>query len=200
MLNLCKAKTEAAEQFKKLIRALTNAGLQTEVRNGDGSSLLVFVRAADEKIFGDVVYRSRSDSLVWKLNLRTDQHDCRIKDWLNAVRQAQPDKDTQKCLTSEPLSEAERYRLVHHMITCPREEGGADITPKYGDWKNVESVFPLHNHKKNQQWLEEWTRKTFLNPQDLDNIRDAVGEKVRNRDPLDYEMSNLHRLRTTTHS
>jgi hypothetical protein len=29
------------------------------VRNGDESSLLVFVRSADEKIFGDVVYRSR---------------------------------------------------------------------------------------------------------------------------------------------
>jgi anoctamin-10 len=54
-----KAKTEAAEQFKKLIRALANVGLQTEVRNGDESSLLVFVRSADEKIFGDVVYRSR---------------------------------------------------------------------------------------------------------------------------------------------
>jgi hypothetical protein len=100
---------------------------------------------------------------------------------LNAVRQAQPDKDTQKCLTTEPLTEAERYRMVHHMITCPREEGGADIIPKYGDWKNVESVFPLHNHKKNQQWLNEFTRKTFLNPQDLDHIRDSVGEKVGNQ-------------------
>jgi hypothetical protein len=59
-LTLHIAKSEAAEQFKKLIRALANAGLQTEVRNGDGSSLLVFVRAADEKIFADVVYRSRS--------------------------------------------------------------------------------------------------------------------------------------------
>jgi hypothetical protein len=54
-----KAKTEAAEQFKKLIRSLAHVGLQSEVRNGDESSLLVFVRSADEKIFGDVVYRSR---------------------------------------------------------------------------------------------------------------------------------------------
>lgn len=110
----------------------------------------------------------------------------RIKEWLHAVRQAQPDRDTQKCLTSEPLTEAERYRLVHHMITCPHEEGGADITPKHGEWKNIESVFPLHNHKKNQQWLNEWSRKTFLNPQDLDHIRDDVGEKVCVH-PLDYE-------------
>jgi hypothetical protein len=73
------------------------------------------------------------------------------------------------------------------MITCPDEEGGADITPRYGEWKNVESVFPLHNHKTNQQWLNEWARKTFLNPQDLDHIRDGVGEKVRILLPLDYE-------------
>jgi anoctamin-10 len=62
MLTIQIAKTEPAEQFKKLIRALANAGLQTEVRKGDESSLLVFVRAADEKIFGDMVYRSRSDT------------------------------------------------------------------------------------------------------------------------------------------
>jgi hypothetical protein len=62
MLTLRIAKTGATEQFKKLIRALANAGLQTEVRNGDESSLLVFVRAADEKIFGDMVYRSRFDA------------------------------------------------------------------------------------------------------------------------------------------
>ncbi len=53
------SKSEAIEQFKKLVRSLANVGLQTEVRNGDETSLLVFVRAADEKIFGDVVYRSR---------------------------------------------------------------------------------------------------------------------------------------------
>ena len=134
------------------------------------------------------------------MDLMADQFVGRIKDWLNAVRQAQPDKDTQKCLAAEPLSEAERYRLVHHMITCPRKEGGADITPKSGDWKNVESIFPLHNGKKNQHWLEEWTRKAFLNPQDLDNIRDTVGEKVRSPGHLDHEVLNLRRLRTITHS
>lgn len=124
----------------------------------------------------------------------------RIKDWLNGIRLTQPDKDTQKCLSSEPLSEAERYRLVHHMITCPREEGGADITPQSRDWKNVESIFPLQNRKENQQWLNEWTRKTFLNPQDLDHIRDSVGEQVCSQGSLECDMSNVRRSRTTTPS
>ena len=87
------------------------------------------------------------------------------------------------------------------MITCSREEGGADITPKQGEWKNVESIFPLHNHKKNQQWLNEWSRKTLLSPQDLDHIRDGVGEKVRSqKHPAIHKRLMCHRSPTTTRS
>lgn len=64
------------------------------------------------------------------------------------------------------------------MITCPPEEGGAGITPKYGEWKHVEAIFPLHDHVKNKKWLTEFARKSFLTPTDLDEIRDTVGEKV----------------------
>ena len=102
----------------------------------------------------------------------------RVKDWLYGIRQAQPDKETQNALTNEPLTEAERYRLVHHMITCPRSEGGAEITPNHGEWKNVESVFPLHDHAVNKEWIKEWSTSTFLKPEDLDNIRNKLGEKV----------------------
>jgi len=102
----------------------------------------------------------------------------RIKDWLNGVRQAQPDRDTQRCLSTEPLTDAERFRLVYQMVTAPPEEGGADITPKHGKWQNVECVFPLHDHVRNKRWLDEWSRKTILSPEDLDHIRDSFGEKV----------------------
>ena len=52
-------KSKAISKFQDLIRALADVGLETEVRNGEDSTLLVFIRAADENIFGDVVYRSR---------------------------------------------------------------------------------------------------------------------------------------------
>jgi anoctamin-10 len=52
-------KSKAISKFQDLIRALVDVGLETEVRNGEDSTLLVFIRAADENIFGDVVYRSR---------------------------------------------------------------------------------------------------------------------------------------------
>jgi anoctamin-10 len=143
-----------------LIRALAEVGLTTEVRNGDGTSLLVFIKAADENILADVVHRSR------------------LRDWLHGVRQIQPVKDAATTLTKEPLTDAERHRQIHHMITGLREDGGAAICPKSGDWKNVDAIFPLHDHVKNKKWLTEFSRKTFLTPEDLDDVKDTVGEKV----------------------
>jgi anoctamin-10 len=52
-------KAKAVAQFDKLCEALSNVGLQTEVRNGDAHSVLLFVRvASDEHLHGEV-YRSR---------------------------------------------------------------------------------------------------------------------------------------------
>ena len=64
------------------------------------------------------------------------------------------------------------------MITRPREEGGAGITPKEGEWENVESIFPLHDVAFNKRWIKEWSMKTFLKIEDLDEIRNRFGEKV----------------------
>jgi len=102
----------------------------------------------------------------------------RVRDWLYGIRSAQPDRETRNLLTSQPLTEAERYRIVHYMITSPREEGGAGITPKHGQWKNVESIFPLHDHAFNKEWIKTWATMTFLKIEDLDNIRNRFGEKI----------------------
>lgn len=102
----------------------------------------------------------------------------RVKDWLNGVRAAEPARDTQKTLAGESLTEAERFRITHHLITSPREDGGAGIIPKEGQWKNVESIFPLHDHTFNKEWIKRWSTMTFLKAEDLDQIRDRFGEKV----------------------
>jgi hypothetical protein len=65
------------------------------------------------------------------------------------------------------------------MLAAPKEDGGANITPKHGEWKNVDSIFPLHDNKTNQAWMRDWSKKTFLTREDLDQIRDKFGEKVR---------------------
>lgn len=90
----------------------------------------------------------------------------------------QPTSNPAETLAAEPLTDAERYRQIHHMICCPTEEGGAGITPKHGEWKNVEAIFPLHDHVKNKKWLTEFSRKTFLTPEDLDEVRNTMGEKA----------------------
>lgn len=74
----------------------------------------------------------------------------RVKDWLFGVRPAAPDKETQRSLDKEPLTEAERLRVVHKLITLPVGEGGVGITPKQGPWTLVESIFPLHDHDFNK--------------------------------------------------
>ncbi|KAL8694644.1 MAG: hypothetical protein Q9218_000739 [Villophora microphyllina] len=151
---------EARDGFTALMQALAQVGLTTEVRNGDNCSLLVFVKVGSEKRFAQEVYRSR------------------VKDWLHGVRAAEPARDTQKTLAGESLTEAERFRIIHHLIVSPRDEGGAGIISKEGQWKNVESIFPLHDHTFNKEWIKQWSTMTLLKPEDLDQIRDRFGEKI----------------------
>ena len=103
----------------------------------------------------------------------------RVKDWLYGIRAAQPDKNA---LIGHPLSQAERYRTVYRMITGSKEDGGAQIVPKKGQWKNVESLFPLHDKAFNKQWIKRWSTMTFLKPEDFDEIRNRLGEKVNRHD------------------
>ncbi|CAF9925164.1 MAG: hypothetical protein ALECFALPRED_002914 [Alectoria fallacina] len=153
-------KAEASRNFQDLVQALARVGLAIEVRNGENCSLLIFVKVTSDDRLNNAVYRSR------------------VKDWLYGIRPAQPDRETQNSLTNQPLTEAERYRIVHHLITGPKEEGNAGIIPIHGQWKNVESIFPLHDHTFNKEWIKKWATVTFLKVEDLDEIRNRFGEKV----------------------
>jgi anoctamin-10 len=153
-----RAKAEAS--FVQLIEALTKVGLATEVRHGSGSSLLIFTKVASPDFLAQQVYRGR------------------LQDWLHGVRSSSPDKDVSRSLRDEPVTEAERSRLVYLMITKPLNEGGAGVVPGTGKWKYIESVFPLHNHAFNKAWIQKWSKKYLLDQEDLDEIRDKFGETV----------------------
>ncbi|PBP28484.1 plasma membrane channel protein [Diplocarpon rosae] len=150
----------AEAQFVKLVQALNDVGLATEVRNGDNCALLIFVKVA-------AVQRSR-----------TEIYRSRVQDWLYGVRTVAPEKDIQKAIDGEPITEAERLRLTYLLITKTRSEGGAGITPKEGEWKGVESIFALHDHSFNNAWLKDITSKYFLNASDLATIKNKFGEKI----------------------
>jgi hypothetical protein len=84
------------------------------------------------------------------------------------------------------------------MITGPKEDGGAAITPKSGQWKCVEAIFPLHDHEGNKEFLKSMAGKTFLTPEDLDFIRNNLGEKVSSRPPINPQILIATRLVTTS--
>jgi hypothetical protein len=154
-------KAKAAKDFEKLTETLSRVGLVSEVRSGvDLNSVLIFVKVASEQhLFGEV-YRSR------------------VRDWIHGVRASAPDKDTRHELDSAPLTEAERLRIIYQLITNAKADGGAGITPKHGEWKNVDTIFALHDHEYNKQWIKEWSTKYYLGPEDLDAIRARLGEKI----------------------
>lgn len=102
----------------------------------------------------------------------------RVRDWIHGVRTAAPTQVTRESLEAEPLYEAERLRIIYQLITNPASEGGAGITPKEGEWVNVESVFALHDHAYNKDWLKKWSTQYFLQTEDLDDIRNRLGEKI----------------------
>ncbi|TKA52534.1 hypothetical protein B0A55_13157, partial [Friedmanniomyces simplex] len=153
-------KTKAENRFEELVHRLASVGLATEVRNGENHSLLIFCGVASEKhMFGEV-YRSR------------------VKDWIHGVRSAEPSRDTQQTLEQDPMVESERLRIIYQLITNPESVGGAGITPKKGEWENVESLFALHDHVYNKQWIMKWSTQWLLTPEDLDDIRNRLGEKI----------------------
>lgn len=101
-----------------------------------------------------------------------------VRDWLHGVRADAPPKETRTALESDPMYEAERLRIIYQLITNSEAEGGAGITPQEGKWENVEAIFALHDHAHNKEWLNQWSRKWFLTPEDLDDLRNRLGEKV----------------------
>lgn len=148
--------SKASQELELLLRKLWEVGLQTEVRPGEDSNLLVFVRASKKKRLRRALYQSR------------------IRDWLHGVRSSEPEDES----SAEPQTESERLRIINHMITLPHDLGGAGITPQHGHWKNVLAIFPLHDEEKNKEYLTDWSQKTFLSEGDLDHIRDKFGESI----------------------
>lgn len=94
------------------------------------------------------------------------------------MRASAPNKDVTRSFEDEPITEAERLRLVYLVLTKPTDDGGAGITPGSEKWKYLDSVFPLHNHAFNKAWIQKWSRKYLLDQQDLDEIRNKFGETV----------------------
>ena len=102
----------------------------------------------------------------------------RVKDWIHGVQSKEPPEDVRASLEQDPLTDAERQRIIYQMITNPENEGGAGIRVKSHDWEYVESIFALHDHTFNKVWIKKWATQYAIKSEDLDDIRNRFGEKV----------------------
>ncbi|KAJ6444621.1 plasma membrane channel protein [Purpureocillium lavendulum] len=157
-----KERAEAEAGFVQVVESLTRVGLATEVRSHDAEALLLFVKVASADLLARHVYRSR------------------LQDWLGGVRTSGPESDVSRSLREEPVTEAERLRIVYQIITRPANEGGAGVTEsaKSGPSKHVAAVFPLHDQAFNKAWIQKWSKKYTIDQADIDEIRDKFGEDV----------------------
>ena len=97
---------------------------------------------------------------------------------MQGVRIAAPERQTEDALTVKSLAEADRLRHVYHLVTAPLDNGGAGITPKLGRYPHVDSIFTLHNPNFGKKWVMSWAKTWSVNNEDLDDLRDHMGEKI----------------------
>ncbi|KAJ4300413.1 hypothetical protein N0V88_003088 [Collariella sp. IMI 366227] len=162
---------EAEASFTQLISALSSAGFATEVRPGAKSSSS----------------SSSSSPPPTSSSPKSTAPACRIGSTAcGPLRPPLPDSNPHSnpadidryFAEDEPVTQAERLRLAYVLITRPRNEGGAGITPQRGQWRFVQSIFPLHDHAFNRRWISEWSKKASLDEADIEQIRERFGERV----------------------
>lgn len=160
-----KAKSEAAQvtkDYETLLSTLQSQGLHAVGRSGNKGSneVLVLLRCPETKLRELVEAERRSD-------------------WMHGVSSTRPDPRQARDFLDDPLTQADRIRLVHDLITSP--DRGAGITPLQGQYTRIKSIFPPHDVEFNRRWLREWTsiNHAFSIPQkELDRIKDVQGESV----------------------
>jgi len=154
------AKEESRDTvFRQLVKRLSSVGLQIEARNGEEGSILVFVKCLEER-------------------LQLESYRERTQDWLQGSRLAAPEVETATSLHREPLTDAERLRLVHLILTAPTYDGGAGLTPGLNEWKLVKSIFPIHNTQFNKRWIFEWAKQWSVSDDQLTVIHNHFGSKT----------------------
>lgn len=103
----------------------------------------------------------------------------RVKDWLYGITKSQPKVDKRaKSEAYKDAFEAESILSVYHLVNWSKEAGGAGVTPEFGKWENVKSIFPIHNEQANRRLLKRLSKKLVLNKDDLDEIRNLFGSQV----------------------
>ncbi|KZT43215.1 hypothetical protein SISSUDRAFT_978754 [Sistotremastrum suecicum HHB10207 ss-3] len=152
----------AQDEYNRLIQILTKAGLRATGRRGLAhGQILLLVQTPWDKITKLVQRERHSDFLI---GLPSASLPSNVRDF-----------------TTDPLSPADRIRLVHTYITSSALEGGLGIVPGAQAWPRLESIMALHSHKFNDTWLQSWTRRQIgfgIGFKELEGLRYQFGESV----------------------
>ncbi|KAF8817614.1 DUF590-domain-containing protein [Phlegmacium glaucopus] len=143
---------KAEQQYRRLTETLSYAGLKSVGRRGEGlGHLLVFVICPIKHV-EELVRRER------------------YSDFLSGL-------PVTPVANLQPLSPAERIRLIHSYITSTPKDGGLGISPDAPEWDLVESIFPLHDREFNENWIRAWKPRNQASIQ-LEKIRDQFGDSI----------------------
>ncbi|KAG0281621.1 hypothetical protein BGZ95_001475 [Linnemannia exigua] len=152
------------EAYQDVLTKLTNVGLQYESRPSGKETILIFVLCPWPVLKREAIRNGIHD---WLTGVK-------VADTAEAEEMLKPAKDRDQSL--DDLTEADRIRLIHDLVTGQPSEGGAGIYPTDNEY--VESILPLHDKQFNKTWLRTWSMKWLVNQADFTEIRDHFGEKV----------------------
>jgi hypothetical protein len=152
VVSLVGAQDTDAASVQQVVKALTGVGVYVQVRQGNPGSALVLVKG--------------SSSAIQKKSLNES-----MEDWVHEI----PSRHTQLNTIDGDDNDtpAERLRMVYRLIT-----EDAAITPRYGEWKFVNSIFAPHDMDLNKQWLRQFLSRWSIHDSELGYIRSQFGEKV----------------------
>ncbi|KAF9431654.1 hypothetical protein BGZ76_011864 [Entomortierella beljakovae] len=150
--------------YEDVLRKLSSVGLHYETRPSGKERVLIFVICPWSTLKREVVRNSLHD---WLTGVK-------VADTVEAEELLRPTKERDHSL--DDITDSDRIRLIHDLITGQPSEGGAGIYP--GEDEFVESILPLHDWEFNKSWLTSWSTKWIVSHSDLSRIRDHFGEKV----------------------
>ncbi|KAI0831862.1 DUF590-domain-containing protein [Trametes gibbosa] len=148
---------QATQQYTRLLEALKNGRLHVVGKRGEKEGQLLVLIQCPQSTLTRLVQRERYSDFLCGLPTRNP----------TGTRD----------LIEEPLSPADRLRLVHTYVTSTPADGGLGVAPGSSNWDRIESVLVLHDHAFNDAWIRSWTTRQ-LGFVKFDKIRQQFGEAV----------------------
>ncbi|KAI0675957.1 DUF590-domain-containing protein [Trametes maxima] len=148
---------QAAQQYTRLLEVLKNGRLHAVGKRGEKEGQLLVLVHCPQSTLTRLVQRER------------------YSDFLCGLPTTNPTGT--RDLNEEPLSAADRLRLVHTYVTSTPADGGLGVAPGSSSWDRVESVMVLHDHTFNEAWIRAWTTRQ-LGFVKFNKIREQFGEAV----------------------